>query len=71
MAQRTDPTGARGSVSGVPDGRTPRRIVFEDPDTLGYRLVDPTLLRVMDAEEWLALEHAALAPDEAPAAAER
>jgi hypothetical protein len=55
----------------VPDGRTPRRIVFEDPDTLGYRLVDPTLLRVMDAEEWLALERAALAPDEAPAAAER
>jgi hypothetical protein len=37
----------------------PRRRVVEDPETLGYRLVANTLLGVMDAEGWYALEHRA------------
>ena len=44
-----------------------RKIVYEDPDTLGYRLVDARLLSVMSAEDWRALEQAALADGEAAA----
>ncbi|HEU4973764.1 MAG TPA: hypothetical protein VFT50_01645 [Baekduia sp.] len=34
--------------------------VIEDPETLGYRLVDDPLLAVMSAAEWRELERAAL-----------
>jgi hypothetical protein len=40
--------------------RPSRKVVVEDPDALGYRLVSDVLLDVMPAEEWLALERGAL-----------
>src|SRR4051794_30116162 len=41
--------------------RHPRKVVVEDPDDLGYRLVADPLLDVMPAEDWLALERRVLA----------
>jgi hypothetical protein len=38
-----------------------QKVILEDPDALGYRLVADALLDVMDAEDWLALERRALA----------
>lgn len=36
-------------------------VVIEDPEALGYRLGEEPLLAVLSAEEWRALEQAALA----------
>ena len=40
--------------------RQSRKVVVEDPDALGYRLVADLLLDVMPAEGWLALERRVL-----------
>jgi hypothetical protein len=40
--------------------RRRRWTLVEDPDGLGYRLVSDRLLDVMDADDWYALERAAL-----------
>ena len=37
----------------------PKRVI-EDPDGLGYRLAEEPLLQVLSADEWRALEAAAL-----------
>jgi hypothetical protein len=37
------------------------KVVVEDPEGLGYRLAEEPLLAVLSADEWHALEQAALA----------
>lgn len=44
--------------------RPPRKVVVEDPDELGYRLVGDLLFDVMPAEDWLVLERHALRGDD-------
>lgn len=44
-----------------PVSRSGHKVVIEDPDALGYRLGEDPLLSAMSADEWRAIEQAALA----------